>query len=330
MRRFLTSVFATITLSVSTAFAADPFTVAGIAVDATAPTAIEAQTIAMRDGQVIAAQELFDRLTLEGERAVKPLPELTPEIVSRLIRALEPSKEKRSANRYLGEIAVAFNPSQVQQYLRENDLTLVSSQARERLVIVRETGLRGSPSDAGTLQSAFSDPRLLHALTPLRAAGAEDSFVGTSEAELAAVAAKYGLTQILIVEPSGTVTDIATDTGQSESFYVSGATSPADFADQVVAHLEADWKQASAIVTDNVVTTTVSVLYDNHASWLALQDAINTSAQISGARLDALSRDGALMTISYGGDLDRLANELRFKGVVVERDPTLGLVFRRS
>ena len=330
MRRFLTSVFATLTLFASTAFAADPFTVAGIAVDATAPTAIEAQTIAMRNGQVIAAQELFDRLTLESERAAKPLPELTPEIVARLIRALEPSKEKRSANRYLGEIAVAFNPSQVQQYLRENNLTLVSSQARERLVVVRDQGLRGSSGNASALQNAFSDPRLLHSLTPLRAAGAQDRFVGTSEAELAGLASKYGLTQVLIVEPSGNITDIATDTGQRESFYITNAASPTDFADQVIARLEAEWKQASAIVADEMVTTTVSVLYDNHAGWLALQDAINTSAQISGARLDALSRDGALMTISYGGDLDRLANELRFKGVVVERDPRLGLVFRRS
>jgi len=77
-------------------------------------------------------------------------------------------------------------------------------------------------------------------------------------------------------------------------------------------------------------TTSVSILYSSHRDWIALQDAINTSAQIKAARLDALSKDGALMTISYGGDIDRMANELRFKGVRVEQDPRLGLVFRRS
>jgi len=329
MKRIFALIFAYCLFIVEAAFAADPFTVAGISVDATAPTAIEAQTIAIREGQIIAAQTLFERVTLASERAVKPLPELTPENIARMIRALEPSKQKRSPNRYLGEIAVAFNPTQVQQFLREHGFTLVSSQSRERLVIVRETGLRGA-SDTDTLQSAFSDPRLLHALTPLRAANTDGGLIGTSDPELAGLAAQYGLSQILIVDSSGTVQDIATDTGERETFFVEGVSDPVGFANRVVQRLEANWKQASAVVTDQVVTTTVSVLYDNHASWIALQDAINTSAQISGARLDALARDGALMTITYGGDLNRLANELRFKGVLVERDPELGLVFRRS
>jgi len=139
---------------------------------------------------------------------------------------------------------------------------------------VRETGLRGDDS----LQTVFADPRFSHALTPLRAASADDTrFLSSnpSDAELQALAEKYGLNQVLIVETSGNVTDVSLD-------------------------------------------------------WIALQDAINTSAQIKGARLDALSKDGALMTISYGGDLDRMANELRFKGVRVEQDPRIGLVFRRS
>jgi len=103
-----------------------------------------------------------------------------------------------------------------------------------------------------------------------------------------------------------------------------------DFADRVVERLETDWKQVSAVTAGEVITTSVSVLYSSHRDWIELQEAINTSAQITAARLDALSKDGALMTISYGGDIARLANELRFKGVNVEQDPSLGLVFRRS
>jgi hypothetical protein len=319
-------------------------------VDATAPTAIEAQIQAMATGQVEAANVLLNRLTLEQERAVKPLPILTPEIVAPLIRALEPSQERRSSNRYLGQITVAFNPSQVQSFLQANDLTMVSSQASERLVIVRETGLRGSSG----LQATFSDPRLSHALTPLQVASVEDvQFLSASPSddELRAIASKYRLNQVLIIEPNGTVTDVSVDTGERNSFYISpSAPEPAlgegvptipdargvetglsaGFADRIIARLESDWKQASAVVASEVVTSAVSVLYTSHADWIALQDAINTAAQIKGARLDALSKDGALMTISYGGDIDRLANELRFKGVRVEQDPRLGLVFRRS
>jgi len=285
--------------------------VAGIKVDATAATAIEAQSIASQDGQLRAALALIDRMTLQTERAANPLPELTPEMVGRMIRAMVVNQERRSANRYLGEITVAFNPSQVQEFLRAYNLTLVSSQARERLVVVRETGLRGDDS----LQAVFSDPRFSHALTPLRPA---------------ALATKYGLNQVLIVETSGNVTDVSLDRGSRNTFFVSPADGAESYAEAVIARLEADWKQASAITSGEMKTTSVSILYSSHRDWIALQDAINTSAQIKAARLDALSKDGALMTISYGGDIDRMANELRFKGVRVEQDPRLGLVFRRS
>jgi len=267
------------------------------------------------------------------ERAASPLPVLTNETVARMIRALEPSKERRSANRYLGEVTVAFNPSQVQQFLRQNNLTLVSSQARERLVVVREAGLRGGASDETSLQAAFADPRLSYALTPLRAASADDAaFLSSnpSDGDLQALALKYNLNQILIVEPNGNVTDISLDSGARQSFFVAPGSDNTDFADRVVQRLESDWKQVSAVTAGEVVTTSVSVLYNSHRDWIMLQEAINTSAQITGARLDALSKDGALMTISYGGDVARLSNELRFKGVSVEQDPSLGLVFRRS
>ncbi len=332
MTRIFALFFAIFAMALPRAFAADPFTVGGISVDATAATAIDAQIQAMAEGQVAAANVLFNRLTLEQERLANPLPEITPESVARLIRAIEPSQERRSANRYLGEITVAFNPSQVQSFLKANQLTMVSSQASERLVIVREAGLRGG---TGGLQTMFSDPRLSYALTPLQAASAEDAQLlsaSPSDDALKAAAAKYGLNQLLIVESNGTVTDISVDTGNRQSFYIQPGVDETDtsFADRVVSRLEGDWKQASAVVAGEVVTSSVSVLYNTHSDWIALQDAINTAAQIKGARLDALSKDGALMTISYGGDIDRLANELRFKGVRVEQDPSLGLVFRRS
>lgn len=329
MTRLFALIFTLLVLAASRAFAADPFTVGGINVDATAATAIEAQTRAIQDGQLRAANALINRMTLESERAANPIPELTPDIVGRMIRALEVGQERRSANRYLGEITVAFNPSQVQQFLQNYKLTMVSSQARERLVIVRESGLRGS----GSLQAVFSNPRLSYALTPLQTASAVDAALlsaSPSDDELKALAAKYGLNQILIVENSGNISDISLDTGNRQTFYISPVPSDSSFADRVIARLEGDWKQASAVVASEIVTTPVSVLYTSHSDWITLQDAINTSAQIKGARLDALSKDGALMTISYGGDIDRLATELRFKGVRVEQDPRLGLVFKRS
>jgi len=65
MIRLFALVFSILALCVSRALAADPFTVAGIKVDATAATAIEAQNIASQDGQLRAALALIDRVTLD-------------------------------------------------------------------------------------------------------------------------------------------------------------------------------------------------------------------------------------------------------------------------
>ena len=51
------------------------------------------------------------------------------------------------------------------------------------------------------------------------------------------------------------------------------------------------------------------------SEWQQLQDIINGSAQIRSAQLIALSKRGALMSLTYGGDLERLRNELAFKGL---------------
>jgi len=94
--------------------------------------------------------------------------------------------------------------------------------------------------------------------------------------------------------------------------------------------MENDWKQSAVSLAANSVAITVSVLYDNQSEWLRLKDAINGSAQIQDARLDAISKDGALMTLTYGGDIGRLRNELSFKGVDVRNDPKIGTVLART
>jgi len=119
----------------SVAHAADPFTVSGIAVDATGQTPIEAQTLAIRDGQARAANILLERLTVESERLTKGTVPVSEDNAAKMIRAMEIDNEKRSSTRYLGDITVAFNPSAMQAYLRQSGLTMISSQSRDRLVL---------------------------------------------------------------------------------------------------------------------------------------------------------------------------------------------------
>lgn len=325
-----------------TALAADPFTVAGVPVGATGETAIEAQTQAMIDGQTRASVILIERVTLERER--HKLPQLGVDMIQPLVRAQQVLNEKRSAGRYFGEISVAFNPVRIQALLEKHGVTMIATQSRERLVlpVLDGQGLWSGHS----WNSAMRNPAFAHSLTPLRAIapgeGAE-AFITNAQARavnmpaLRALGERYGVAQILIAEASQSasgvrvnLTDVALDTGKTRRL---GRVTGADYsqaATAVVAKLESGWKQASVSLAENAVNMTVSVLYRSLNDWQVLQDVINGSAQIQDARLDALSKDGALMTLTYGGDMERLRNELAFKGVDVRSHPELGMVLTRT
>ena len=329
MKQIFTTLLAFICFAVvSLAHAADPFTVSGIPVDATGETPIEAQTLAIRDGQARAANILLERLTVESERLSKGTVPVSEDNAAKMIRAMEIDNEKRSATRYLGDITVAFNPSAMQAYLSQSGLTMISSQSRDRLVLPLSNGVIDTESD---WFKAWETSGAEHALTPIRALSAEQAatlpITSLDMNTLKQIGSSFGVQQILIADDLGgfvKATDVALDSGQRTEFNLNGGPSA------VISKLEADWKQASVSVAASAVEMPISIIYSSHGEWLRLKDAINGSAQIQDARLDALSKDGALMTITYGGDMSRLRNELAFKGVDVRQDPKLGVVLGRT
>lgn len=328
----------------SVAFSADPFTVSGVPVDATGKTAIEAQTIAISNGQVEAAKIMIERLTLEGQRSQTNNLELSQEDAAKLIRALEIANEKRSGSRYLGDITVAFNPNAVQSYLRSRDLQMISTQSRPRLVIPILSGMPLWSENEWLM--AWQGNKYANALTPIRAFSpnqGDDSLLSAAQARntdinaLRNIGQQFGVNQILIAETtygvgnvSAVVTDVSLDSGQKRVLGQVNAPSYERLAKSVVTSLENDWKNASVSVSGEAISGAATVLYRSHREWQNLQEAINSSAQIQDARLDALSKDGALMTLTYGGDFNRLKTELSFKGVDIRQDPAYGLVLSAS
>jgi len=335
MSRFLLSLFLYFGL-VFTAHAADPFTIVGVPVDAQGSSAIEAQTIAIREGQVEAARRLMERLTLQSERQVKPLPPLSADGAARMIRALEISNERRSSNRYLGDITVAFKPRDVQTYLQSAGLTLFTSQSRERLVL---PFLGGGLDPEGDVYKAWTHNRYANALTPIRALPPEQitslglasltPSIGGDLDRLRTLGKIAGVEQILIVNYTGggiRVTDVALESGETDQFVASGAN--AEY--QIVTRLEEKWKSNTAVLAGQAESMSVSVLYNSLEDWQTLKTAIDGSAQIQDARIDAMSKDGALMTLSYAGNMDRLKRELAFKGVDIRKDRKMGVVLSLS
>ncbi len=333
-----------------TAQAGDPYTVSGVRVDAQAKTALEAQTLAVSEGQLTAANLLIERLTLAADRRAKGFRGVTGEDGDKMIRALEISNEKRSANRYLGDIKVAFNRAAVTQYLRAKGLRQIATQSRKRLVIpvMQDTGLW----EPNPWSHAWRMTNISNALTPMQTITPNtDVFriVANADANrldmntLQQIGRIYGVQQILIVNArlqgkgmqggsySASVIDVALDTATSRNLGRVSGFSPAETVAKTVRTVEDDWKNSAVLsVGARSVVLSASVLYRSHGDWIVLQDVINSSAQIRSAQLIALSKSGALMSLSYGGNLERLRNELAFKGVSMRVDEVLGMVLTRS
>ena len=342
--RILTA-FALFWMFVSSAFAADPFTVANVPVDATGSNAIEAQTKAISEGQVQAATILLNRVTLPSERVGKDFSQVPPETIARMIRALEISNEKRSTQRYYGDVTIAFAPSEVKSFLDRQGMTMISSQAAPRLLVPVLSG--NNLWRSNSWQNAWAVGGYDNALTPidvLSLSRGNDSLINADQARSLDMAALkrlstyFGQQRILVAyaEPAlggikVYVTDVLPGSDKADNLGSFTAGSYKEAADLVIAGLEDEWKTAFMSLEANSISMNVSVLYGSHEDWLWLQKVINDTAQIQGARLDAFAKDGAMMRITYGGDLGRLRNELNFKGVEIRNDPDLGmLIFRRG
>ena len=327
------------------AYAGDPFTVGGVHVDATAEDALIAQTEAIAQGQVTAANILIKRMSLASERRAKGFAGVSAEDGPKMIRALEITNEKRSANRYLGDISVAFNRAAVEQYMRAKGLRIIATQSRKRLVIPAVQGQ--DLWEPSPWSYAWRRANIDHALTPMQTITPSVDVLrvirnpntrALNMQKLQAVGRVYGLQQILIVNAtregtgySATIQDIAVDTETSRYLGRVRGLTAAETMRKVVRKVENDWK-ASAVTAVNAETVIlpVSILYRSHAEWVGLKDVINGSAQIRSAQLEAVSKSGALMSLYYGGDIDRLRNELAFKGVSLREDEELGMVLTRT
>lgn len=339
------SAFVIIWFCAAKAFAGDPYVVTGVHVDASAKNALEAQTLAISEGQTRAANIMVNRMSLASERDQKGFGGVSPQDGAKMIRALEIGNEKRSGSRYLADITVAFNPNAISQYMRAKGITLIATQSRDRLVIPVLDG--AGLWDGNEWMQAWQEAEFGNSLTPLsvitpRAGLAplmgNRSGANMSMQKLQAIGRMFGVQQIVIAHATAgydgyvvTLKDISLDTRMSRTFGPLKALGANQLANLSLQAVEEDWKASSvSSVNSKSVVIPVSILYRSQTEWQELQDIINGSAQIRSAQLTAISKRGALMTLTFGGDFERLRNELSFKGVKLTEDETLGMVLFRT
>lgn len=90
------------------------------------------------------------------------------------------------------------------------------------------------------------------------------------------------------------------------------------------------WKRDTIVRGGVLGEVRVTVLYAGLGEWRAMQEILAGASLVEAARLDAMSRDGALMTLSYRGEQEQLRLELAERGAALEEHPGLGWVVRST
>jgi len=120
--------------AVSNGFAADdPYAVSGIKVDATAQSAVVAQTMAINSGRARAWQTLYRRLTKQQDWGRQPA--LDDVTLQRLVRSYQSRDQRSSTTRFVANMTYIFNANAVRRILQQANLAYSDATARPVLVI---------------------------------------------------------------------------------------------------------------------------------------------------------------------------------------------------
>ncbi len=349
--------------SVPVAFAGNPFEISGVRIDAYGTNITAAREHAIRVGTLDATYRLLDRLTLPEDRLfLDPPLVITEDVAEQLVAGIQIANEKRSRSRYMGDLSVTFDAQLIRAFLRGQQLPFVESQARPVLVVALWQNNQGQliSSSSNPLARVIKGEHFQNNLVPfvlaelsssqnnLRNDGAHRArrLANLDPELLSQIAANSGIEDLLIANARqtgpGVVRVLAKRVAMENGFITSvvnmgsfeGTTSMSTgnnalalrSAVQKIAHtMQSKWKQAAIVREDERQSVIMTALYRSLSEWQTLRDALGSEALIEEARLDALSIDGALLTLTFLGSEEQLARRLAQKGIML-RNEDIGLV----
>lgn len=314
------------------------YTVADVRVDQTAANAVEAKTIAFGDAQRIAFARLVERLAPPADFARLGVPAVTPLILERLALGVDVQEERRSGARYIARLAVNFNPQLVRQVLAEAGYTtLTESRAAPTLVAPVLAGAAGAFEQQWL--TAWREGAFDRELAPLVIASDVPAVAEPSWEAIQPAAAAAGAVSAVFVmaraEGGRIVADLVEvgPNGQriergrvSAPVAAGGGGFPEAFrqvAQAVNSQIQGDWKARLAQGPAPSARINVQALYADLTQWLRLKRVLESAGRtlVNEVRIDALSREGALVSVGYVGALEQLQAEIARSGGALEAGP---------
>jgi len=300
---------------------ADAFTVRGVLVDETAETQVIARRNAIGAGQLLAARQLIDRLTLPEDRFAAP--PLDAARAARMVSGFQVEEERLAAGRYIARLSVSFDPEAVRNLLEAYGVPFVQSRARPAVVIpLWVQGEEALLWEANPWLDAWRTAGTADELVPVIAPTGDLGDFAAIEAEqanvlnmraLRQIADRYGADRVLVAWAAATGEDLASGRmieinfargGERINHGALGVGTLEDLVRNASASLQEDWKRRVMVRDPYLSDMTVSVLFNSANEWMRLQSALGGEPLVQDARLDALMADGALMTLKHRGRQD--------------------------
>jgi len=324
--------------------AVDPFTVAGVAVDATAATAAQARDDALADGQRKAFRQLLERLAAPADYGRLPHPS-DAEIVP-LVAGFQVQEERTSAVRYLATLTYSFRPNAVRGLLRSAGIPFAEVASRPILLVpVLKLGT-GAPllwEPANVWRRSWLDKPPPTGMVPIVVpAGDADDVAALpaapadsmGPAALAPLLQRYDAGEALIAEAALDAAGVTVtlrrpgvaDPLFSERIVQNAVESQADLlrrASQRVAQaLEERWKRETAVLPqDDAGGLVVHVPLHGLDDWLELRRRLAATGFVQGISLKSLSRREAIVGLSFAGDANQLKLVLAQRQLALEEAP---------
>jgi hypothetical protein len=346
--------FAVAVLAALCAFAPGPasaqprdnvYAVSGVYVDESAANAAAAQQAGLAAAQRLGFERLVRRLTVPEELVSRGMPAVDGPALERLVLSVDVEEERRSASRYIGRLTVRFDPSGVRTLLRQYSLTVVDTRTAPVLV-APVTVADASPETTALWREVwatggFQDELVPLAVAPeaLQGAPAWDSAAAFAQAA-AAASALYATLRVQGETATAVLVEVDADARRERgevAARIGGTDTPAlraalaSLAEQASARIQNEWKARIATGAGQRARISASALYRDQRQWEQIKDALEAAAQtlISEIRIEAVGRDGALVSFSFVGERAQLVSELARRGVSLS-DTAQGPVLRTA
>jgi hypothetical protein len=334
MRRFFTLLalaFATAAAWSLPALADDPFTVAGIHVDASAQSASAAQLAAIAQGRPRAWAILYKRIAKPQDQGKQP--QLDDAALQRIVRSFTAKNEKRSTTRYVGDMTYVFSPEGVARVMQNGGLAFALVQAKRILLVPMSPAY----SQTSVWTAAFAGTRYAGSSVPFALPGVGDQLVlspigfdSASWTNVEGVAAKVRANEAVLVQvvpgsghltvnlkrlgatylPVTSSVDVPMQPGGAAGTYSSAA-------DAAVHGIEDLWKNHPPDASQGRLTADVRIA--SLAQWGTMQAEMAAVPNVAGVAVQAMDIGEAKVTLIYLGNTDQLRDALAQQGIALTK-----------